>query len=172
MLLPHSAGSRVEIPLFLLVLLPVLALSTTGCFAFAEYDADRSFGAGVRGQVALDRVLPMDREEDNGGLVGRMGVAGGVHFFTPEDEDVLEANLDLVVPLVRLGGGAARSYAGGGASLARISSAGDRSWDPGVSLFGGVQFERRTFAPFFEARGGLGGATTFSALVGVRIFSP
>jgi|GEM_PF-2068871 len=168
----RTSGSRRQTPSLLLALLPILALVMTGCFAFAEYDADRSFGAGVRGQVALDRILPMDREEDGGGLASRVGVAGGIHLFTPDGGDVLETNVDLVLPLLGLGGGAARSYAGTGVSLARISAGGDSSWDPGLNLFGGVQFERRTFAPFFEARGGLGGGTTFSALVGVRIASP
>ncbi|TVR62851.1 MAG: hypothetical protein EA422_10610 [Gemmatimonadales bacterium] len=159
-------------PFFLIVLIPFLSLAVTGCFAFVEYDADRSFGAGVRGQVSLDRVLPTDRDEDGGGFASRMGVAGGIHFFTPSEGDVLQANADLMVPLIRLGDGAARSYAGTGVSLARTSAGGDSSWDPGLNLLGGVQFERRTFAPFFEARGGLGGAATFSAVVGVRIASP
>lgn len=163
-------GSRRTLPS--LLILPAVALCLTGCFAFAEYDADRSFGVGVRGQVDLDRVLPMDRDEDGGGLASRLGVAGGIHLFTPDEGDVLQANVDLMVPLLRLGDGAARSYAGTGVSLARISSGDDPSWDPGLNLLGGVQFERRTFAPFFEARGGLGGATTFSAVVGVRIASP
>jgi len=104
-------------------------------------------------------------------MAGRVGVAGGLHFFSPSDGDVLEGNVDLLLPLFRLGDGAARSYVGSGLSLARVSGPEDSSWDPGLNLLGGVQFERRAFAPFFEARGAIGGATPFSALVGVRIFS-
>lgn len=158
-------------PALTLALLVVLAITLPGCFAFVEYDADQSLGAGVRGQVGLDRMLPGSPDSGEGGLAGRVAVAGGLHFFSPSDGDVLEANVDLVVPLIRLGDGAARSYVGSGLSLARVSGPEDSSWDPALNLLGGVQFERRAFAPFFEARGGIGGATPFSALVGVRIFS-
>ena len=162
-----SRRRRSLMPLLVLALV-IPALS--GCWAFVGYDADQSLGAGVRGQVALDRVLP-GAEED--GFATRLNVAGGVHLFSPGDDEVLQGNVDLILPLFGLGDGAARSYAGSGLSMARVSAGtDDSSWDAGLNLFGGVQFEGRAFAPFFEARGGIGGATPFTALVGVRLFSP
>lgn len=153
---------------WLSLVLSVLLLP--GCATFVEYGSESSFGIGARGNVPLGRILsPEGRMGD--ATVSRLELAGSVHRFWPEGADYTEANLDLILPLLSLGDGAARTYVGGGLHLGRISpDVGETDTELGVNLLGGVRFDRRAVAPFFEIRGAMGGYDQLSAAFGVQLF--
>ncbi len=141
-----------------LILLPA-------CATFGEYDSDQGFGIGVRGQVPLERVSGADDS--------RFELAGDLHLFSPSEGSLVIGSADVILPAFRLAEGNARSYVGGGVHLGRLSpDVGDSNYRAGINLIGGVRFQRRAFAPFAEVRGGLGGYSSLSALVGVRLFGP
>ncbi len=145
----------------------VVTLLASGCAAFAEYGSDTGMGLGVRGNAPLDRVIP---GETGDGALSRMEGAASLHRFWMDNGAYTEANLDVLVPLLRLGDGAARSYAGGGLHLGRFSpDVGNNDTKLGLNLIGGVRFERRAFAPFFELRGSVGGSDQLSGVVGVQL---
>jgi hypothetical protein len=153
-------------------LLPLLALAAflPACATFAEYDSSQDLGLGVRGQVPLTRIISPEGSV-SGSTASRLEIAGSLHRFTPGESTLVVASSDLVLPLFRLADGQARTYVGGGAHLGRVSPpSGDTSTEAGLNLMGGVRFERRAFAPFFEVRGGVGGYSELSAVLGVRLF--
>jgi len=152
-----------------LLLLAALAL-LPGCATFAEYDSDQDFGIGIRGQVPLERILSPEGAV-GGAATSRMEIAGSLHRFTPGPANLLVASADLMVPLVGLADGAARLYTGGGVHLGRLSVNDDSDLKAGATLLGGVRFQHRVVAPFFEVRGGIGGYSSLSAMAGVRFFS-
>jgi hypothetical protein len=141
-----------------------------GCAAFVEYGSESSFGIGARGNVPLGRILsPEGRVGD--ATVSKLELAGSIHRFWPDAADYTEGNLDLILPLFAVGDGAARTYVGGGLHVGRISpDVGETSTDLGVNVLGGVRFDRRAVAPFFEVRGALGGYDQLSAVLGVQLF--
>lgn len=157
---------RLPSPVRCLSLLAVTLLAS-GCAAFAEYGSETEFGLGVRGNAGLDRVIP---GETGDAALSRMEGSASLHQFWMDGADYTEANLDVLLPLVPLGGGAARTYVGTGVNLGRISpEVGSSDTDVGLNLIGGVRFQRRAFAPFFELRGSVGGQDQLSGLVGVQL---
>jgi hypothetical protein len=148
----------------------VAALLVSGCATFGEYDSDHDFGFGVRGQVPLERVFSPEGGL-GGATVSRLEIAGSLHRFSPGDDTILIGSTDLVLPLFPLADGQARTYVGGGLHLGRRSfDAGGTDTELGANLMGGVRFDRRAFAPYFEVRGGVGGYSSLSAMLGVRLF--
>jgi hypothetical protein len=141
-----------------------------GCAAFVQYGSDTDGGIGVRGNLPLGQVIS---QEDQRGerAVSRLEMAVSAHQFFPSAGDYTEANVDLLLPLVLLGDGAARTYVGSGLHVGRFSpDLGGSDTRVGLNLLAGLRFDRRVMAPFFEVRGSLGGTDQLSALVGVQIF--
>jgi hypothetical protein len=152
------------------VCLVLLLAIAPGCATFAEYGSEQKFGVGVRGNVALDRVVPGDEGIANATLA-RLELNGSVHRFFPSEGTWTEANADMLLPLIRVGGGAARTYVGTGLSFGRFEpDVGPSDTKLGANLIGGLRFEQRTLAPFFEVRGSLGGAEQLSAVLGFQLF--
>ncbi len=142
----------------------------SGCATFAEYGSEQKLGVGVRGNVALERVIPGDEGIANATL-SRLELNGSAHRFFPSEGTWTEANADLLLPLIRVGGGAARTYVGTGVSFGRFEpDVGSSESKVGANLIGGLRFEQRTLAPFFEVRGSLGGAEQLSAVLGFQLF--
>ncbi len=146
------------------------AFLVSGCATFAEYDSDQDIGFGIRGQVPLERVFSPEGSI-GGATVSRLEIAGSLHRFSPGDDTLLIGSTDLVLPLFSLADGQARTYVGGGLHLGRRSfDVGGADTSLGANLMGGVRFDRRAFAPYFEVRGGIGGYSSLSAMLGVRLF--
>lgn len=141
-----------------------------GCAAFLEYGSDMDAGIGVRGNVPLGQVV--SREDERGErAISRLELAVSAHQFFPSGADYTEANADLLLPLIALGDGAARTYVGTGLHVGRFSpDVGSSDTNVGLNLLGGVRFDRRVMAPFFEVRGSLGGTDQLSVVAGVQIF--
>lgn len=154
-----SAGLMVA---FALMVLP-------SCMAFVEYGSETDFGVGVRGSVPMDRVFARDDGTGSGAL-SRVELAGSLSRAFPTDASWTEASADAIVPLIRLGDGAARMYVGGGLHLGRLDpDVGDADTKFGANLIGGLRFEQRFLAPQFEIRGSLAGADQLKALIGVQL---
>lgn len=141
-----------------------------GCAAFLQYGSDMDAGIGVRGNIPLGQIIS---QEDRPGerVVSRLEMAVSAHHFFPSGADYTEANADLLLPLVPLGDGAARTYVGSGIHVGRLSpDLGDSDTRVGLNVMGGLRFDRRLMAPFFEIRGSVGGTDQLSAVAGVQIF--
>jgi len=151
-------------------LVALAALSLPACATFAEYDSEQDFGLGVRGQVSLDRVFSPETTMGDATL-SRLEIAGSLHRFTPGAATLLIGNTDLILPLVGFADGSARLYTGAGLHLARLAIGDATDLSVGANLLGGVRFEHRTVAPFFEVRGGIGDYGSLSALAGLRFFT-
>jgi hypothetical protein len=150
--------------------LVIVTLLLSGCAAFVDYGSESSFGIAARGNLPLGRVLSPEGSV-GGATVSRLELAGSLHRSWPDNGTYTEGNVDLVLPLTTLGGGAARSYLGGGLHVGRVSpEVGDDRTELGVNVLAGVRFDRRVAAPFFEVRGALGGYDQLSAAVGVQLF--
>ncbi len=161
--MPVSGSLRLASVLLLLPLLP-------GCAAFGAYGSDSRAGFGVRGNVPLGRVLSPESSMGEA-TVSRLELAASVQRFQPEGTDYTEAGLDLILPLVSLGSGAARTYVGGGVHLGRFSpDEGETRTEGGASILGGIRFDRRALAPFGEARLTTGGYDQLTVLVGLQFF--
>lgn len=84
-----------------------------------EHGSETDFGLGVRGSVPSVRgSVPMDRvfgrEDGRGsGALSRAERAGSLNRSFPASASWTELNADAVVPVIRLGDGAARTYVGG-----------------------------------------------------------
>lgn len=148
----------------------IAALSLPACATFAEYDSDHDFGLGVRGQIPLDRVLSSDGTMGDA-TISRLELAGSLHRFTPGDATLLIGSTDLILPLVGIADGSARLYTGAGLHLARLAIGDATDLSVGANLLGGVRFEHRVVAPFFEVRGGIGDYGSLSALAGIRFLT-
>jgi hypothetical protein len=151
-------------------LVTMAALSLPACATFAEYDSEQDFGLGIRGQVPLERVFSPEGTMGDA-TVSRLELAGSLHRFTPGDATLLIGNTDLILPLVGLADGSARLYTGAGLHLARLSIGDASDTSVGANLLGGVRFEHRAVAPFFEVRGGIGDYGSLSALAGIRFLT-
>lgn len=155
-------------------LLPFLAFAALlpACATFAEYDSAQDAGLGIRGQLPLTRIISPESSL-GGATANRLEIAGSLHRFTPGASTLVVGSTDLVLPLFPLADGQARTYVGAGAHLGRLSPpSGDATTQVGVNVMGGVRFDRRTLAPFFEVRGGAGGYGALSAVLGLRLFGP
>ena len=158
-----SASTLPLLTALLLVLLP-------GCATFVEYGSETDAGIGVRGNLPLGQVLTAE-DRRGAGAISRLELAVSAHHFFPSGADYTEANADLLLPLLRVGDGAARTYAGTGIHVGRLSPDGASSDSKvGLNLLGGVRFDRPLFAPFFEVRGSLGGMDQLSAAAGFQIY--
>lgn len=151
-------------------LLLATSLLLPGCATFVEFGSESSFGVGARGNIPLGQILsPEGRVGD--AAVSRLELSGSVHRFWPDRGDYTEGNLDLILPLVPLGDGAARLYLGGGLHLGRVApDVGETSTKVGANVLGGLRFERRALAPFLEIRGAVGGYEQLSAAFGLQLF--
>ncbi len=154
------------LPLLTVILLAFLP----GCATFVEYGSETDAGIGVRGNIPLGQVLTAE-DQRGAGAISRLELAVSAHHFFPSGADYTEANADLLLPLLRVGDGAARTYAGTGIHVGRLSpDAGGSDTKIGLNLVGGLRFDRPVLAPFFEVRGSVGGMDQLSAAVGVQIF--
>jgi hypothetical protein len=163
MRIPIFFSSLVPWSLTLLFLLP-------GCAAFVQYGSDTGGGIGVRGNIPLGQVVSTE-DRRGGGAISRLELAVSAHHFFPSNADYTEANVDLLLPVLLLGDGAVWTYAGTGLHAGRFSPAvGSSDTRIGLNVLGGLRFERRLMAPFFEVRGSLGGTDQLSAVAGVQIF--
>ncbi len=157
-----------SLPLALTALFFLAALP--GCATFVEYGSDTSAGIGVRGNLPLGEVLT---SEDQRGTqaISRLELAVSGHHYFPSGADYTEGNADLLLPLIPLGDGAARTYVGSGIHVGRWSpDVGSSDTRVGLNVIGGVRFDRRVMAPFFELRGSVGGTDQLSAAAGIQIF--
>jgi hypothetical protein len=152
-----------------LALLAAVAL-LPGCATFAEYDSDQDFGIGIRGHLPLERVISTEGTLGEA-TASRLELAGSLHRFSPGPANLVIGSADLVLPLVAIGDGAARLYTGGGVHLGRLSVGDDSDLKAGATLLGGLRFQHRVAAPFFEVRGGIGGYSSLSAMAGLRFFT-
>lgn len=151
---------------------PTLLLTTllTGCAAFGAYGGESGAGFGLRGNLPLGRVLSPESGVGNA-TVSRLELAGSLQRFQPEGTVYTEGTLDLLLPLVALGDGAARTYVGAGVHLGRFSpEVGESRTEAGASILGGLRFDRRALAPFAEVRASTGGYDQLSVLVGLQLF--
>lgn len=152
---------------FRLSLVAAFAFLSTGCATFVEYGSETDFGVGVRGTLPLERIV----SEDPGMLVSRLELAGSFHRGWPSAGTWTEGNLDLLFPLIELGGEGARSYVGAGIHAGRMNpDEGESRTKLGANFIGGVRFQQRGFAPFVELRGSAGGADQLSGVLGVQFF--
>jgi hypothetical protein len=150
---------------FRLPLLAAFAFLLSGCATFVEYGSETDFGVGVRGVLPMERVV----SDDPGALVSRLELAGSFHRGWPAAGSWTEGNLDVFLPLFRLGGEDARSYVGTGLHVGRLNpDLGDSSTKVGANFIGGVRFQQRGFAPFVELRASAGGADQLSGVLGVQ----
>jgi hypothetical protein len=148
-----------------LPLMAAFVFLLAGCATFAEYGSETDFGVGVRGVLPLERVV----SDDPGALVSRLELAGSFHRGWPAAGSWTEGNLDLFLPLFRLGGEDARSYVGTGLHVGRLNpDVGGSSTRVGANFIGGVRFQQRGFAPFVELRGSAGGADQLSGVLGIQ----
>lgn len=157
-------------PSFLALSSLALLAFLPGCAAFLQYGSETDAGIGVRGNLPLGQVVS---QEDQRGerVVSRLEMAVSAHRFFPSGGDYTEANADLLLPVLMVGGGAARTYVGSGLHVGRFSpDIGDSDTRVGLNLLAGLRFDRRIMAPFFEVRGSVGGTDQLSALAGVQIF--
>lgn len=150
--------------------LALVTLLLPGCATFVEYGSESSFGIGARANMPLGRILSPEGGMSNA-TVSRLELAATVHRAWPDRADYTQGSLDLILPLVAMGDGAARTYLGGGLNVGRLSpDVGESNTELGVNLLGGVRFQRRAVAPFFEVRGTTGGYDQLSAAFGVQLF--
>lgn len=162
----NSRPSGRTLPLVALLLLALLP----GCATFVEFGSETDAGIGARGNIPLGQVLSAD-DRRGAGAISRLELAVSAHHFFPSGADYTEANADLLLPLLRIGDGAARTYAGTGLHIGRLSpDLGGSDTKIGLNLLGGVRFDRRLFAPFFEVRGSVGGVDQLSAAAGLQIY--
>ena len=154
-------------PFFRLPLLAAFAFLFAGCATFVEYGSDTDVGVGMRGTLPLDRIV----SDDPGVLVSRLELVGSFHRGWPTAGTWTEGNLDLLFPLVELGGEGVRSYVGTGIHMGRLNrEVGESRTRIGANFIGGVRFQQRGFAPFVELRGSAGGADQLSGVLGVQFF--
>ncbi|TVP55685.1 MAG: hypothetical protein EA351_10110 [Gemmatimonadales bacterium] len=148
----------------------LIFLLLPACATFVEYGSDTDFGIGARGNLPLGQLLTGE-DQRGASAISRLEFAGSIHQFFPSGADYTEVNADLLLPLFRLGDGAARSYVGSGIHLGRISpDVGGSDSKLGLNLIGGVRFNRPTMAPFFEVRASVGGVDQLSAVAGLQLF--
>jgi hypothetical protein len=162
-------SSKSSFPLHSLVLVGVVAFFS-GCATYGEYGSETEFGLGVRGNVGVDRFIS-DEAGAGAGTLSRLELNGSVQRSWISQGRWTEANGDVLLPMIRVGGGAARTYVGTGLHLAQFDpDVGSTQSDVGLNLIGGLRFEQRTFAPFFEVRGSAFGVDQLSAVAGVQLF--
>lgn len=117
----------------------------------------------------MDRFVPAD-EGAGSRTLSRLELAGSLQRSWPPDASWTAGNVDGVLPLIRLGEGAARTYVGTGLHLGRLElDGGGSDTRLGLNLIGGLRFEQRFLAPRFEVRGSVGGIDQLSAVIGVQL---
>jgi hypothetical protein len=152
-------------PLVLLVALFTLP----ACSTFVHYGSETELGFGARAHIPMESLISEDEEGTR--TISRFEFAPSIYRGSPQGANWTEANADFLLPLFRLVEGQARAYAGAGVGVGRLSvdEVGSTT-EVGANIIGGVRFERRTFAPFAEARGSVGGTGQLGVVVGVQLF--
>lgn len=152
------------------LLLFAVVACLSGCATFGEYGSETEFGLGVRGNLGADRFI----SEDAGaaaGTLARLELNGSIQRSWISQGSWTEANADVLLPMIGVGSGAARTYLGTGLHLAQFDpDIGSTSSELGLNLIGGLRFDQRTFAPFFEIRGSAFGVEQLSAVAGIQLF--